>query len=237
MANGDTLPEDIGLALQSIPVEAAPCCFLVERGRAHDKVKIKATGAIANLVCPVSFRKTIAAARSKSWVVCANPPFRSPEQFFAYLSCYTHRVAIGDSRTLALDSKQVRIRCRKPKQPEQVKLCYGTITLGTEAFIDRFLLHVLPVGMQRIHHFGILAHNFRTRTLKLTYKALGTADVPAPDQIPNDDDSDEDVDIAPAACPHCGGILRKFAPIPKTQRQASAYRNQPSPPPTVRARS
>ncbi|MCY3771314.1 MAG: IS91 family transposase [Gemmatimonadetes bacterium] len=204
--------------------------FLEELAKAHDKGKIKATGSIAHLACPAAFHDTISAARGKDWVVYAKPPFRGPEQVFAYLSRYTHRIAIGDSRILAFDGTQVRIRCRKPKRPGQAKPRYGTITLTAEEFIDRFLLHVLPDGMQRIRHFGILANNCRAETLQQARDALGIADLPTPEQISADGDSDsdsDDDDVAPVACPHCGGVLRKVAPIPKPQRHAHTPRAPP----------
>lgn len=154
-------------------------------------------------------------------MIYVKPPFRRPKQVFEYLSRYTHRIAIGDSRILAFDGMQVRIRCRKPKRPGQTKPGYGTFTLTAEEFIDRFLLHVHPAGMQRICHFGILADNCLAGTLQQARDALGIADLPATDQISTDGDSDsEGDDVAPVACPHCGDVLGKVAPIPKPQRRA-----------------
>ena len=75
---------------------------------------------------------------------------------FRYLSRYTHRIAISNSRILKFDGRTVTFRCRKPGQPR-----YGTITVSAEEFIRRFLLHVVPDGMHRIRYFGILANACR----------------------------------------------------------------------------
>ena len=156
----------------------------------------------------------------------------TPEQVFAYLSRYTHRICIGNSRILAFDGAHVRVRCRKPKRPGQRKPRYGAITLAAEAFIDRFLMHVLPPGMQRIRHFGILANSCRAETLKQARDALGVADIPSSDRNAEgrdggEDDRDRDEDVAPVACPHCGGILRKIEAIPRPRRTAHASRDPP----------
>ena len=207
--------------------------FLEELDRARAKGRISFSGATAHLACPAAFRDAISAARGKDWVVYAKPPFRGPQQVFAYLSRYTHRVAIGNSRILGFDGTHVRIRCRKPKRPGQRgRPGYGTVTFTAEAFIDRFLLHVLPAGMQRIRHFGILANNRRAETLRQARHALGVAD-PPPDPHSDGEDPGGDMDIAPVACPHCGGVLRRIAPIPKPRRCTHAPRGPPHAPVTV----
>ena len=126
---------------------------------------------IAHLANPGAFHDTLAAARSKDWVVYAKRPFRGPEQVFRYLSRYTHRIAISDSRIVAFNGERVSFRHRKPARPGERKPRYGTATVGVDEFIRRFLLHVLPEGLHRIRHFGILANGNRARTLE---RALGT---------------------------------------------------------------
>ena len=204
--------------------------FLEELAKARDRGELRFSGRTAHLACPPAFRDAVAAARSKDWVVYSKPPFRGPAQVFAYLARYTHRICIGNSRILAFDGTQVRIRCRKPKRPGERKPRYGAITLAAEAFIDRFLMHVLPDGMQRIRHFGILGNNCRAETLRQARDALGVAELPKPEPCAEGRDGGEesrDEDVAPVACPHCGGILRKVEAIPRPRRTGHASRGPP----------
>ena len=204
--------------------------FLEELAKARDRGELRFSGRTAHLACPLAFRDAVAAARSKDWVVYSKPPFRGPAQVFAYLARYTHRICIGNSRILASDGTQVRIRCRKPKRPGERKPRYGAITLAAEAFIDRFLMHVLPDGMQRIRHFGILGNNCRAETLRQARDALGVAELPKPEPCAEGRDGGEesrDADVAPVACPHCGGILRKVEAIPRPRRTGHASRGPP----------
>ena len=204
--------------------------FLEELAKARDRGELRFSGRTAHLACPLAFRDAVAAARSKDWIVYSKPPFRGPAQVFAYLARYTHRICIGNSRILAFDGTQVRIRCRKPKRPGERKPRYGAITLAAEAFIDRFLMHVLPDGMQRIRHFGILGNNCRAETLRQARDALGVAELPKPEPCAEGRDGGEesrDEDVAPVACPHCGGNLRMVEAIPRPRRTGHASRGPP----------
>ncbi len=168
----------------------------------------------------------LAAARGKDWVVYAKRPFRGAEQVFRYLSQYTHRIAIGDSRITAFDGENVSFRHRKPASPGQRRPRYGTLTLSVDEFIRRFLMHVLPDGMHRIRHFGILANGCRARTLESAREALGTVGYAIPDEMPEDDhdrsrDCEPEIAAAPIACPHCGGLLRHVREIPREHEPRS----------------
>ena len=148
--------------------------FLEDLARAHGRGELGFHGTAAHLANPGEFHATLAAARSRDWVVYAKRPFKGPEQVFSYLARYTHRIAISDSRITAFDGERVSFRHRKPKTPGQRKPRYGTITVSAEEFIRRFLLHVLPDGMHRIRYFGILANGCRARTLERAREALGS---------------------------------------------------------------
>ena len=97
----------------------------------------------------------LAPLRKKNWFVYAKPPFARPEAVLAYLARYTHRVAISNSRLLALDERGVTFRYKDYRRNGQAR--YRTMTLAPHEFIRRFLLHVLPKGFHRIRHYGLLA--------------------------------------------------------------------------------
>jgi Putative transposase len=86
--------------------------------------------------------------RQKNWFVYAKPPFAGPEAVLTYLSRYTHRVAISNSRLVALDEAGVTFRCKDYRRNGSER--YRTMTLEAGEFIRRFLLHVLPKGFHRI---------------------------------------------------------------------------------------
>ena len=137
--------------------------FLEELARAHAHGRIQCHGTIAHLANPAQFHAMLATARSKDWNVYAKRPFRNTKQVFRYLSQYTHRIAIGDSRITGFDADNVAFRYRKPTRPGHPKPRYAITTVTAEEFIRRFLLHALPRGLHRIRHFGILANGCRVR--------------------------------------------------------------------------
>ena len=138
-------------------------------------------------------------------------------------------MAIGDSRILGFDGEKVRIRCRKPKLPGRRKPRYGTAEMSAETFIDRFLLHVLPGGTQRIRHFGILANNCRAANLRQACDDLGIAEPPLPERTARTEaDDGEDADAGPIPCPHCGGILRALAGLPAEKPVGRPSPDQPT---------
>ena len=195
--------------------------FLEDLARAHGKGEIAFHGDIAHLANPGEFQAALAAARRKDWVVYAKRPFRGPEQVFRYLSRYTHRIAISDSRIAAFDGRTVSFRYRKPRKPGQRKPRYGTATVAVDEFIRRFLLHVLPERLHRIRHFGILANGCRATTLESAREALGAVGCTVADQgvveDPDEEEDRDDVTAAPVSCPHCGAVLRHVNEIPRRQ--------------------
>ena len=172
----------------------------------------------------------LATARSKDWNVYAKRPFRNTKQVFRYLSRYTHRIAIGDSRITGFDADNVAFRYRKPTRHGHRKPRYAITTVTAEEFIRRFLLHALPRGLHRIRHFGILANGCRAQTLDIARRALGVAeqdhhtDSGHPAGITEDDSPDHDTRnlTAPRPCPHCSGVLRHVREIPLQRLRVSS---------------
>ena len=98
------------------------------------------------------------------WVVYAKRPFAGPKAVLAYLSRYTHRVAIANSRLLTLDERGVTFKWKDYRNKGQSH--FKTMTLKTNEFIRRFLIHVLPSGFHRIRHYGLLANARRAENIK-----------------------------------------------------------------------
>ena len=108
--------------------------------------------------------------RKCEWVVYAKRPFAGPEAVLAYLSRYTHRVAISNSRLVALDDRGVTFRWKDYRAKGSTR--YKTMTLATEEFMRRFLLHVLPSGFHRIRHYGLLANANRKHNIATARELL-----------------------------------------------------------------
>ena len=93
---------------------------------------------------------------------------RGPEQVREYLSQYTHRVAISNSRILAYENHQVTFRWRDYAGGNKMR----TMTVSADEFMRRFLLHVLPKRFVRIRHFGVMANHQRSESIALCRKTL-----------------------------------------------------------------
>ena len=133
----------------------------------------------------------------------AKPPFAGPEAVLAYLSRYTHRVAIANSRLIALDEVGVTFRYKDYRRSGHER--YRTMTLDPGEFMRRFLLHVLPKGVHRIRHCGLLASAGRKANIARARELL------AAPQPKADYDGSDDADAAPTdwrpPCPCCGGRM------------------------------
>src|SRR4029079_7434837 len=97
------------------------------------------------------------------WVVYAKRPFAGPQAVLAYLSRYTHRVAISNSRLIAMDAHRITFRWKDYRTKGRTR--HKAMTLAPEEFMRRFLLHVLPAGFHRIRPYELLATVTLTRAL------------------------------------------------------------------------
>ena len=130
----------------------------------------------------------------------------------AYLARYTHRVAIANSRIIALDERGVTFRYKDYRRSGQAR--HRTMTLAAHEFIRRFLLHVLPKGFHRIRHYGLLA-SAGCKSNIARAKELMAAPMPPVDPPAAHDTADPaaTTDHRPP-CPCCGGpmvIVEVFA--------------------------
>jgi hypothetical protein len=118
-------------------------------------------------------------AARKNWVVYSKPPFAGPRQVLRYLGRYTHRVAISNHRLIALDHGRVTFRWNDRARDNPKRL----MTLDVQEFRRRFLLHVLPSGLMRIRHYGLLANPTRREHLARCRQLIGDTSE-NPDQAP-----------------------------------------------------
>jgi hypothetical protein len=137
----------------------------------------------------------------RDWVVYAKPPLAGPAQVLGYLSRYTHRTAIGNSRLLGLDEHRVTFRWRDRAHGNVAQ----AMALPIDEFIWRFLNHVLPKGFQRIRHYGLLANRHKVRCLAQARQALAAPEpeTPAPESVAQFAARVLGVDIH--RCPVCQG--------------------------------
>jgi hypothetical protein len=127
--------------------------FLERLIAAHNQLQF--FGDQAHLADVKSFAAYLMPLRKTEWVVYSKRPFGGPEAVLAYLSRYTHRVAIANSRLIAFDEQGVTSRWKDYRIEGRDR--YKRMTVATDEFIRRFLIHVLPKGFHRIRHYGLLA--------------------------------------------------------------------------------
>jgi len=165
----------------------------------HDAGRLGFFGGLAPLAERRAFLRHLAPVRKKRWAVYAKPPFAGPEAVLAYLSRYTHRVAISNRRLLAFDEAGVTFRYKDYRRDGGQRP--RVMTLATNEFIRRFLLHVLPRGFHRIRHYGLFAASARKVGLARARELLAVAP-PTPDEVPPEQPRDTS-----SPCPCCGGQM------------------------------
>jgi hypothetical protein len=177
--------------------------FLDRLAEAHRAGRLAFHGDLSPLADSKAFAAHLAPLRCSEWVVYAKRPFTGPAAVLAYLSRYTHRVAIANSRLLALDDRGVTFRWKdyRARDGATGRAWIKSITLSTDEFIRRFLLHVLPDGFHRIRHYGLFASG--TRAVNIARIRTLLAPVPS-DQANPQPARDEPPALA---CPCCGGRL------------------------------
>ncbi len=180
--------------------------FLEELLRLHQTGRLRFFGELAALADGACFNKWLAPMRQCEWVVYAKRPFARPQAVLAYLSRYTHRVAISNSRLIAMDERGVSLRWKDYRAKGRTR--HKAMTLAPEEFMRRFLLHVLPSGLHRIRHYGLLANGTRKVNLALARELLHVVPAQAA-TLSNDAQADVLPNAAPPAfvCRHCGNAL------------------------------
>ena len=157
--------------------------------------------------------RLIRQAASKPWVVYSKAPIAGPGQVLRYLGRYTHRIAIGNERLVALHQGRVTFRYRDRRRGGVKKL----LTLEAPAFVQRFLLHVLPRGFVRVRHFGLQANGCRSRLIARARELLAAPCAPQPDHTR---ESWQDLyrrltGRDPTRCPYCDKGPLRYVVLPR----------------------
>ncbi len=174
--------------------------FLEALARAYRDGHLQFYGEYADLADGGTFTAWLAPLRKCEWVVYAKRPFAGPSAVLSYLARYTHRVAIANSRLIALNEQGVTFKWKDYRAKGKHK----TMTLSTGEFIRRFLLHVLPSGFHRIRHYGLIANAGRRDNLARARELLNVS-------LDDDAVSASDAMTEPVEptylCPDCGAAM------------------------------
>jgi Putative transposase/Transposase zinc-binding domain len=194
--------------------------FLEKLIATHQAGRLSFFGDDTHLADAQSFAAYLAPLRKAEWVVYAKRPFGGPEAVLAYLSRYTHRVAIANSRLIACDEQGVTFKWKDYRIEGRDR--YKQMTLATDEFIRRFLIHGLPRGLHRIRHYGLFAKSSCADNIARARELLAVAKPQG--------ETTAAVDPGKPACPCCGGrmiIIEVFA-------RGATPRHQPTPPTIIR---
>jgi hypothetical protein len=170
--------------------------FLDGLARRFAAGELKFHGQLIPLAQPAFFSALTRQAASTPWVVYAKRPFAGPKDVLAYLSRYTHRVAISNRRLISADAQSVSFDYKDYAQGAEHKI----MKLDSVEFVRRFCLHILPERFVKIRHYGLLGNRQREKRLEQVRQLLG-ASVPA---VPDDAPTVKEIDAQrPLACPFC----------------------------------
>jgi hypothetical protein len=198
--------------------------FLEELHQAHRAGQLQFFGEYAELSDPKAFAQWLSPMGKCDWVVYAKRPFAGPAAVLSYLSRYTHRVAISNSRLISMDEAGVTFRWKDYRAKGKTR--HKIMTLAPDEFMRRFLLHVLPSGFHRIRHYGLIANHARKEKLALARELLQVAPVAV--AVADADADSADVSVEPVrptyVCTHCGAPMI----IVQTFLRAQAIRAPPT---------
>ena len=206
--------------------------FLTKLAAAHAAGRLRFFGKHAHLADTKAFAHYLGPLWKTKWYVYAKRPFSGPNAVLAYLSRYTHRVAISNSRLISADETGVTFRWKDYRCKGRDR--YKPMRLPTHEFIRRFLSHVLPKGLHRIRHYGLFANGGRAENLARARHLLGVAPQPEAGEAytteaispaanvtdASSTDTDEPATLS-QPCPCCGGrliVIETFAPGSKPCR-------------------
>jgi DNA-directed RNA polymerase subunit RPC12/RpoP len=176
-------------------------------------------GQIAALSDPEHFRNLLIDAQRSPWMVYSKKPFAGPEAVLAYLSRYTHRVAIGNGRIQALDPKLRTVTFSYKDYADHARR--KTMTLDLDEFLRRFCLHILPPRFVKIRHYGLLGNHQRAEKIARARELMGCDPAVAGPPCSVSKPASEPSAPQPR-CPHCGSVRLLFAGRRKPVRRPPA---------------
>ena len=187
--------------------------------RLSEEGKLEFHGQLAGLAEVSAFQRLKREVLRKEWVVYAKQPFAGPEQVLRYLSHYTHRVAIGNGRLLALDvaARTVSFGYKDYAAGSQRKV----MSLGLDEFLRRFCLHLLPERFVKIRHYGLLANRGRHERVAQARALLGTGTGTGTTATAGS--GAEQDSAAVRNCPHCGSVRLSLVKIYHTRQQIPGF--------------
>lgn len=181
----------------------------------HRAGELSFFGDLIGMSEPQAFAAYLAPVRKIEWVVYAKPPFGGPEAVLAYLSRYTHRVAISNSRLVSADANTIAFRWKDYRIKSDDR--QSVMRLSTAEFIRRFLIHVLPDRFHRIRHYGLLASSQRKANIAKARTLLGGK--------PTKQDNPPAAEVIPLTlrepCPDCGSQMRIIETFRRGQKPQS----------------
>ena len=195
--------------------------FLRELQQLYQQGVLQFFGELQGLKDPLTFNLWLQDFLNQEWVVYAKRPFAGPKAVLDYLSRYTHRVAIANSRLISHDAQGVTFKWKDYRAKGRTR--FKTMTLETGEFIRRFLLHVLPKGFHRIRHYGFYANGGRCRNLALARELLNVEDPEENNEQP------EDSMMSPPASYEC-----RICGAPMEIIEILIFSRYPRPPPEYR---
>lgn len=178
--------------------------MLEKLAAAYQAGKLKFFGDLAHLADEKVLAAFLAPLKKTRWFVYSKRPFAGPKAVLAYLSRYTHRVAISNSRLIKADAKGVTFKWKDYRVEGRAR--HKTMRLATHEFIRRFLMHVLPKGLHRIRHYGLFANGKRAENLAKIRDLLAVplSQPASGDQAVVDPAA---ADVLAHPCPCCGGRM------------------------------
>ena len=212
--------------------------FLQMLVAAHHAGRLQFFGDHVRLADKAAFKAYLRPLRQIDWVVYAKEPFAGPKQVLRYLSRYTHRIAISNRRLLSADQSGVTFKYKDYRIEGPAR--YKTMTLATDEFIRRFLIHVLPKGFHRIRHYGLLGNTNRAANIAARSPAARHGVSPQRTRHAQSQRSTQPR-VLPRPCPCCGGrmiVIETFArgcepkhrPAPAASGNQDRHLMMPSPP-------
>ena len=186
--------------------------FLERLNAAYREGQLHFFGEHQALADAESFADWLKPLRQCEWVVYAKRPFAGPDAVLAYLSRYTHRIAIANSRLIRFDEQGVTFKWKDYRAKQRFR--HKTMSLTADEFIRRFLLHVLPTGFHRIRHYGLLANARRRDNLLKARKLLldktteaVVSDLDKTEASTTKEDEPDELSHATYVCPECGAAM------------------------------